>query len=173
MRNRVVCAFAIGALLVATGCQQGAAPGRTQDRAAEMGKINELREAFAAAFNAGDAAAIAEFYTENGVWMPSHEAAVRGKPAILGWYQKAFQEASFQITITPEETEIAGDWAFERGAAAMTVKPKGAKGPVEQSGKYLVILRRQADGNWKIHTDIDNSNEALPAAGAAAKGRER
>ncbi|MCL5005750.1 MAG: hypothetical protein M1404_04390 [Acidobacteria bacterium] len=52
---------------------------------------------------------------------------------------------------------MAGDWAYERGNITETVTPKSGK-PLERSLKYLAILNRQADGAWKIHLDIDNSN---------------
>lgn len=58
---------------------------------------------------------------------------------------------------TPLETQVAGDWAYERGNITETVTPKSGK-PLERSLKYLAILNRQADGAWKIHLDIDNSN---------------
>jgi ketosteroid isomerase-like protein len=43
----------------------------------------------------------------------------------------------------------------------MTPKAKGK--PMEESSKYLVILKRQADGSWKISRDIENSNTPMPA----------
>jgi ketosteroid isomerase-like protein len=40
--------------------------------------------------------------------------------------------------------------------------PEQQKGgrPISIDGKYMTILERQADGSWKIHRDIFNSNTA-------------
>ena len=39
--------------------------------------------------------------------------------------------------------------------------------PVDDEGKFMQFLAKQADGTWKIARDIWNSN--LPAPGVAAK----
>jgi ketosteroid isomerase-like protein len=40
----------------------------------------------------------------------------------------------------------------------MTLTPPGAPGPVNDRGKYMVVWKRQADGSWKIHRDMFNTN---------------
>jgi ketosteroid isomerase-like protein len=61
---------------------------------------------------------------------------------------------------------VAGDWAYDRGNYTLTVTPKPGK-PMEESGKYLAVCKRQPDGSWKISRLIYNSNN--PPPGAAGK----
>ena len=72
-----------------------------------------------------------------------------------------FKENAAKIAHTPVETQVAGDWAFERGNLTVTVTPKSGK-PIEESIKYRVIVKRQPDGTWKVHSDISNSNLKSP-----------
>ncbi len=69
-------------------------------------------------------------------------------------------------TFTPLETQVAGDWAYDRGNYTVTVTPKSGK-PMEASAKYLIIVKRQPDGSWKVYREISNSNN--PPPGAAGK----
>jgi ketosteroid isomerase-like protein len=62
--------------------------------------------------------------------------------------------ASFDIR--PEETVVAGDWAWSRGTYDLKGEAKGE--PYHVDGKFLTILERQADGSWKIYRDAFNSN---------------
>jgi ketosteroid isomerase-like protein len=47
------------------------------------------------------------------------------------------------------------------GTYTMTIVPPGAPGPVNDSGKYVEVRRKQSDGSWLIAVDIFNSD--LPA----------
>jgi len=154
--------FSISALLLCavsllTACGT-TPPAQTAVAPADPAPINDLRARFAAAYNAGDAAAVAELYTDDAVVMPDHHAAVVGKAAIQQYLQGLFAQYTANLTITPGDTEITGDLAHEHGTFAMTVTPKAGGNAMTDNGNYLVILRRQADGSWKIHHDIDNSS---------------
>jgi ketosteroid isomerase-like protein len=66
------------------------------------------------------------------------------------------------IPIVVEEAVVAGDWAFTRVAFRISVTPKGEPEASPRSGKALSILKRQADGSWKISHDCYNSNVPPP-----------
>ena len=51
-----------------------------------------------------------------------------------------------------------GDVAFMRARFSMTFTPPGATTPVSDSGKILVVLRKQADGAWLRVADAWNSD---------------
>jgi len=44
---------------------------------------------------------------------------------------------------------VSGDWAFDRGREHYIVTPKAGGAPIEKTGNYLYLYRRQADGSWK------------------------
>jgi len=162
-RTLSLCAFSLALLLTVVGCHHGPPPEHKKDVAADMKAVDALRSQFAAAYSSGNAAAVAALYTDDGIAMLPNHPAVEGRQAIQTMLEGYFKENSAKIVHTPLETRVLGDWGYERGKAAVTVTPKSGK-PVEESIKYLVILKRQPDGSWKVSRDIDNSNNPPPVA---------
>ena len=147
----------ISAALLAVGCGGGSQ--QTTTTQTDLTPINNLRTAFQAAYNAGDAAALAALYTDDAISLPDHHAAVQGKAAIQRYYEdEIFKQYMATIAIMPGDTEITGDLAHEHGTYSITVTPRAGGNQMTDDGKYVVIFKRGADGIWKIHHDIDNSN---------------
>ncbi|MCE5309728.1 MAG: SgcJ/EcaC family oxidoreductase [Acidobacteriales bacterium] len=167
-RNLFLCAFSLALLLTFVGCQQAPPPEPKKDVAADMKAVDALRGQFAAAYNSGNAAAVAALYAEDGITMFANQPAVEGRQAIQTMLEGYFKEHSAKIVHTPLETQVLGDWGYERGNIAVTITPKSGK-PVEDSIKYLVIVKRQPDGSWKLYRDIHNSNNPLPVAAGKKK----
>ena len=168
LRNLWPCAFALTSLLMFAGCQTAPTPEPKRDVAADTTAVNALRDQYATAFNASDAAAVAATFADDGIEMIPNQAAVEGKQAIQGYYEAMFKGSSAKTAAAPLETQVAGDWAYVRGTLTATVTPKSGK-PMEESGKYLFIVKRQPDGAWKIYRDISNSSEPLPSAAGTKK----
>jgi uncharacterized protein (TIGR02246 family) len=114
---------------------------------------------WAAAWVAGDAAAVADFYTEDAMLLPQNSPPVVGKAAIRSGYQTVFDQYNVRGSSEIAELETGGDWGFMRGTYKITVTPKGGGEPVEEdSGNWLWIVKRQADGAWKIHRAVGASD---------------
>jgi uncharacterized protein (TIGR02246 family) len=97
--------------------------------------------------------------------MPPNEPFVEGKANI--YERVAANMAAGPTTdfvITALETTRAGDWAYSRGVYTVTfpLGDSGEQGLID--GKFMTILKRQADGSWKIYRDIFNSNVPLAPA---------
>ena len=159
----------VGAALLAAACGGGGQE-QTPNASTDPAPINEVRTKFQAAYNAGDASAVAALYTDDAVSLPDHHPAVQGKAAIQSYLQETFAQYAATMAITPSDTEIVGNFAHEHGTYTIKVTPKSGGETVADDGKYVVILKRGADGAWKIHHDIDNSNR-MPAAPAPPAGK--
>ena len=146
------------ALPVACG-KEPTGPSAQERARADTGGIDTLREQFMNLFKAGDATALARLYTENAVLMPPGEPAVTGRKAIELKLQTTFDRFTAVLSATFDEIEIAGDWAFERGSYTLTLTPKVEGEPLQEVGKYLLILRRNSNGSWKLARDIWNSDQ--------------
>ena len=170
VRNVCLCAFALTSMLTFAGCQTAPRPEQKRDVAADTTAINALGDHFAAAYNSSNAAAMAATYADDAIMMDPGQAAIEGKQAIQATYEARSKENAGKIVrtmaFTTLETQVAGDWAFDRGNLTVTVTPKSGQ-PTEESVKYLTIYKRQPDGSWKIYRDISNSNN--PPPGAAGK----
>jgi len=167
------CALALVSILVTAGCQTAPPPEAKKNTPAELAKIDTLRDRFTTAYNSNDAVAVAAVYTDDAILMPSDQAEVEGKVAIQTWYQTMYKGMSVKITLAPLETQVAGDWGYDRGTAMLTIAPKAKGKPMEESSKYLVILKRQADGSWKVFRDMDNSNNPMPAPAAKKRAAKK
>jgi ketosteroid isomerase-like protein len=125
-------------------------------------ELSKLAADFGAAVTAGQAAKVAALYTADASFMPPNEPAIRGAAAIQGWFQKQIDGGVTKLQLTPTESRITGDVAFETGTYTVSVKPKTGP-PITDTGKYIVMLRKES-GGWKISHDIFNSDLPLPGA---------
>ncbi len=139
--------FSISTIVMAKGGQH---KGTTK-----VGIIN-ANKAFMAAFSRGDAAAVADLYTKDASLMPTNSDFVNGKEAIAMVWQSVFNAGIKQAKLETLEVEGVGNTLYEVGKYTLTVE----NGDIADSGKYLVIWKKEGD-KWKLHRDIFNSS--LPA----------
>ncbi|MFL5195864.1 MAG: YybH family protein, partial [Microvirga sp.] len=52
------------------------------------------------------------------------------------------------------ELRILGDWAFMRNRIEIAVTPPGGD-PQRRAGDTLTILRKEADGRWRLARDAN------------------
>ncbi len=117
---------------------------------------------WAAAWTAGDATAIAGFYAEDAVLLPQNQLPIVGKTAIRSSYETLLEQFSVRGGSEVVELEVGGDWAFMRGTYTITVAPKNGGAPIETDrGNWLWIVKRQADGSWKIFRAIGASEPSF------------
>jgi len=126
----------------------------------EVRKAVEAANAeWVAAFNRGDAVAVAALYTEGATLMPPDREMVRGRKGIQEFWQGAIQRGVKDAALTTVEVQADGNTAYEIGRASFTVHAKD-QAPKPISSKYVVVWKRQADGSWKLQVDIWNSTPA-------------
>ncbi len=123
------------------------------DPDAQVG-VKEGGMAWAAAWNAGNAAGIAALYADDGMLLPPEGDAVQGRAAIEAFWQGAM-DALPGVTVKLETRELhnLGDVAVEVGSYMDT----GADGEHVDHGKYLVVWMLK-DGKWQMVRDIWNSS---------------
>lgn len=110
-----------------------------------------------AAFNKGDAAALAQLYTENATLLPPGAQSVHGRSAIQKFWQGAIDSGLKNIALTPDAVQSYGAAAREIGHfTAEAPDQNKAMTPVE--GKYVVIWKH-VGGRWQLDTDIWNLNK--------------
>lgn len=150
---------ALSSLLLVTACQPAdTAPAGLSE--ADRAAIEQGSQAFADAMNAADWDALAMTYTEDAVLMPPNAESVRGRDAIRDYISSFPPISDFQLTNS--EVDGAGDIAYVTGAYTMTLTPEGAE-PIVDSGKYIEIRKKQADGSWLMSRDMYSSDIPLPA----------
>jgi uncharacterized protein (TIGR02246 family) len=129
----------------------GAAPAAAQDKAT----IEKLNEAWAAAFNKGDAAAVAAMYAEDAYVLPPGAEMVKGRAAIEAFWRQAAQQMGEAKLTTIDVLPLGRAAAREIGTVTLKTK---AQPPQEIVAKYAVVWRKLG-GKWRLATDIWNTNK--------------
>jgi uncharacterized protein (TIGR02246 family) len=167
----------VAALLISTlACQpaaktEAATIGAGSEAAAPAGlsaedeaAIRAIDANWAKAATAGDPNAVAALYTADATLFPPGQASVQGDAAKEFW-TGFFSTMAVQAELSPKAVEGRGDLAYSTGTYRLTMTPKkpGSKALPTEEGKYVEILKKQADGSWKIVHDIWNAS--APPAG--------
>jgi len=123
--------------LLAAAFAASAVPALAQDKAA----IQKLNDAWAAAFNQGDAAAVAALYTENAYVLPPGAEIVKGRPAIETFWRQAAQQMGDAKLTTLDVQPLGPRTAQEIGIVTLKTKSQ----PLQQiPGKYAVLWQMEA-----------------------------
>jgi len=149
-------------LLGAVACQPGASPLTDEDVAAiRSAAEQEVVEATLA----GDWSRFVASFTEDAVRLPPNEPLHQGRDAIRQWAEANWGPLTFtEFTMTVEDVDGRGDLAYAWGPYAATVEVPGLPESVKDIGKFLVILRRQDDGQWLVSVGMFNSDAPLPGS---------
>jgi uncharacterized protein (TIGR02246 family) len=163
---KLVLRSVLATLVVFTvACAAPAPPPPPDTTAADTAAITKLRDTYTAAWKAGDAAQLASLWTEDAVAYPPDAPALTGRAAVLADITAFFgANTPNDYTVTSAEMKVAGDWAYDRGTTdiAFTPKVKGAK-MVTMQTRYIVIVRRDTGGAWRLASGIDNTATPMPA----------
>jgi len=152
-------ALRAGALLVTSAACNPRTPAAgglsQQDQAAIRALIAKLPEIV----RARNWDALTAEYTEDGWKMPPNQPLVQGRASIRREFEQLPPIPSFDFRII--DLDGRADLAVLRGAYHITYAPPGASRAISDSGKEVVVLRRQADGSWLRVGDIWNSDLPL------------
>ncbi|MGH9462043.1 MAG: YybH family protein [Vicinamibacteria bacterium] len=107
-------------------------------------------------YNSGNLEAIAALYAEDASRMPPNAETI-GKDGIVANLQSFKDAGAATVHLTVTDAESVGDLAYGAG----TYELLGADGSHIDHGKWLNVSKR-INGEWKIYSDIWNSNMALP-----------
>lgn len=143
-------------LFAAVACQPAATPLTDEDVAA----IRSLGTTYAEAILNGDLAATTAVYAEDAVELPPNMPAIVGKEAITANYALGFETGMTvaQFSLTSVSIDGVGGLAYDHSTWTWTGTPPGATEPVTETGKALVIARRQEDGSWLWTLSMWNSD---------------
>jgi ketosteroid isomerase-like protein len=133
------------------GCQQGSAPLTSAD----IDAIKKNVESFAQAISTRSPD-IGSGYADDVISMPPNDAINVGKPQTVEFHSAPGPKVT-SFVITSEEIEGTGELAYSRGNWVF----KGVLNDsiqINDTGKYLVLLKKQADGSWKVTREIWNSD---------------
>lgn len=154
--------------LAATACD---APNAEQDAPPQGGgsDVAQAREAIEGvdreweqAANRGDAAGLAALYTDDAYFLAPNMELVQGRENIRQTLQAFIDAGMSSVDFTSVDVGVSGELAYEVGRYSLEIGPEGQR--VTDTGKYVIVARRQPDGSWKLVADMFNSSQPAPGA---------
>ena len=117
-------------------------------------EITEAYKAFEENFFKGDADALSLIYTDDAELLVPEAPPINGRAAIAQAWRGFIGSGGNRVRVEVREVQDNGDWAFEVGSFTASAHA----GALLNSGKYIVIWKRQSNGTWKTCRDIFNWN---------------
>jgi ketosteroid isomerase-like protein len=126
--------------------------------------VSSISREWATAWNAKQLDRTLGLYTSDAAFFTAEGQRYSGLPAIRKLFQQGLDSADPNITFHNLSSSVSGDLAYESGefseVLTFTGKAKplvdtGSKAPppgtkLNAQGYYLMVLRRQPDGRWRI-----------------------
>jgi ketosteroid isomerase-like protein len=140
----------------AGNAQPAAPPGAAPPAAVALPpELDRVLRDYERAWRAGDGAALAALFTEDGFAVQSGSPLARGPAAIAGNISGpggALQLSAYAFSVAGGVGYIVGGYRYP-----------DTTGP---GGRFVLALRQGADGRWRIAADLDNSGPPMrpPAA---------
>jgi uncharacterized protein (TIGR02246 family) len=123
-------------------------------RKAGVREIEDILRRIEGAENTGNSSEIADMLAEDAVIMVPNQPVQEGKAACATFVADvmAGMLAQFdrRIVYQSAEVRVIGDCGFDRGSFKFTVAPRSGGRTSRETGKYLFLYSRAADGSWKI-----------------------
>lgn len=116
-------------------------------------KIKAVNEAYVLAWLKNDSAAVMKTLAPDAVLIPQGSRAIEGMKAIKQfWWPSGGKTTVTAFTITTEQIGGEGDVAYVRGTFTLSFIYEDGSNKLERTnnGNYLMIMKRQADGAWRI-----------------------
>jgi uncharacterized protein (TIGR02246 family) len=108
---------------------------------------------YVTATNQGDSEALTALYAEDAVLLPPDHEPIQGREAIGAFWRQGTDEG---LEVRTLRIEVDGNVGYLVGSYHL---PATEEEPAD-SGKYVMCLRRQPDGAWKLTADIWNSSSS-------------
>lgn len=124
--------------------------------------IAASNESFAKFWAAGDSTGFGNCYTSDAQLNVPNMERMTGTAAAMGFFNGGYAWGIRGGSLTTDEVMGGPEVVGETGKYVIT----DSAGKAMDKGKYLVLWK-QENGKWKMHRDIWNSDNPLPAAAPA------
>jgi len=151
----------VACLVGLSGCNQQAPQAPPADtRAADEAAVRAASAEWAKVAAAKDLEKTLSYYAEDASMFPPNAPVVTGPDARRKMWTTLFAPAElvFSNGATKVDVSRSGDLAYEIGTFEESFKDDKGN-PVKLVGKYVVVWKKQAGGDWKAVVDIFNTDQ--------------
>jgi uncharacterized protein (TIGR02246 family) len=118
---------------------------------AEIGEIRQVATRWTTAVEAGDIEQLGRLMTDDIVVVHGNGRVLTGKEAVMEDFAHSLQDFLIKQTVEPEETIVAGEWAFDRATVHTAISSRKHGGETRQfNSKTITILRKERGLGWCV-----------------------
>jgi len=122
--------------------------------------IRELDAEWSLAAENKDATKFASFYSDTGSALPFNAPSATGKAQIQQLWASLMAKPGFSLHFAPTRIEVAASKDLAYDVGTFEFKLNDARGAsMSIPGKYVVVWKKQKDGQWKAEADIFNTDK--------------
>lgn len=165
-RSFTLCGAAALALSLG-GCQKPGAEAKS-DPAAVQSAIKADEKKWNDDFKAKNLEGLLSHYADGAFFVTSGGSA-DGSTAIRKAYADAIADNYFSVSFASDKIDVAssGGLAYSRGHFSEKYQDPKSRQIVSDSGSYVTVYKRQADGSWKAIEDFAVADPATRKEGSA------
>ena len=138
-------------------------PGAPQGMSRAEAAVRKVTQDWAVACNSRQLDDLVSTYAIDAIVMRPNQPAIRGTPAIREFFFAALDAGLGEVELEVLRVDVIGDVAYEAGRYKMLV-PTAIGKRREDRGKYLMVLSRQSNAEWRIVADCWSSDLSLSPA---------
>jgi len=124
--------------------------------------VRRLTQDWVIACNTKQLEDVLDLYGADAMVYRSNQPAVRASAALREFFVAALDAGLGEVSMEAARVEVAGDMAYEAGKFTALLPGVGGKRR-EERGKYVRVLAKDAEGDWKISVDCWSSDLTLAA----------
>jgi ketosteroid isomerase-like protein len=138
-------------------------PGTPQGLSRAEAAVRKVTQDWAVACNSRQLDDLVSTYATDAIVMRPNHPAIRGTPAIREFFFTALDAGLGEVELEVLRVDVIGEVAYEAGRCKMLV-PTAIGKRREDRGKYLMVLSRQSNAEWRIVADCWSSDLSLSPA---------
>jgi ketosteroid isomerase-like protein len=159
-RRRIYCFGAltlVASLAILPACSPPTPP---DTRAADEAAIRATTTEWAKVASAKDLEKTLSYHAEDASLFPPNAPVITGAEGRRKAWTAMLSHTDLVLSFATTKVEVArsGDLGYETGTVEESFKDDAGK-PVQLTGKYAVVWKKQADGQWKAVVDFVNTDK--------------
>jgi uncharacterized protein (TIGR02246 family) len=143
--------------IISAGCQKQAA---VTDPATVTNAIKAEEKKWNDQFKSKDLEGLLSHYTDDAFFVAPGAPAANGSTDIRKLYSDALADHYFEVSFASDKIDVSGDLAYARGHFSEKYQDRKSLKIVSDSGSYLTVYKKQADGSWKAIEDVAAADPA-------------
>ena len=163
MKRHLVLAGCIALITLALACQPQTSQTPPDTRAADEAAIKDFDAQWSNAASAKDLDKMLSSYADDAIVLQPNGPMLNSKDAVRKIWKEVLTAPGFSGGWKATKVEVAksGEIGYVSGTWEFTMNDASGK-PATDRGKFVEVVKKQADGTWKCAVDIWNSDAPLP-----------